>query len=72
MGGREVEGVSAIEIMSNLDMTSKEVKCQTDKGAPNMVIKDLCIGMLHKMILLSKVMVPRGKVKEEIPCQWAI
>lgn len=67
MGGWEVEGVSAIEIM-----TSKEVKCQTDKGAPNMVIKDLCIGMLHEIILLSKVMVPRGKVKEEIPCQWAI
>lgn len=72
MGGQEVDGVNGIEIMNNLDMTRKEVKCQTGKGAPNMVIEDLCIGMLHKIILLSKVMVPQGKVKEEIPCQSAI
>lgn len=69
MGGQEAECVIAIETMTNLDMTGKEAKCQIDKGALNMVIRDLCSGMLRKIILLSKVMVPRGKVKEEIPCQ---
>lgn len=67
MGGRVVD--RAIETMAHLDMTNKEVKCQIDKGAPNMVIRVLCSGMLRKIILPSKVMVPQGKVKEEIPCQ---
>lgn len=57
-----VDSRTGIEILTNQDMTVKEVRFQVNRGTPNMASKDICREMvgtscLHKIIHNSRTLV---------------